>query len=288
VDKTLNRLTTPGGSYGLDKSKLLAQFSRAAETYKSASSLQQTTAADLVDRLNLIGLIPTIALDLGSATGHVGELLRALVPAVTVINTDFSKQMASSTPKIDGEIYDVVTTAEKLAFADESIPLVISNMLLHWCDVDDVLPEVCRILELDGIFLFSTLGPGTLHELRHFWEQVDDSPHVHEFIDIRDLGDALIRAGFSEPVLDVDRCVRKHKDVAQLVAELRGTGGTNARYDRRRSCTGRNRYRQFVDAYEQIADNDGIPSTWEVIYGLATKHEAVVKKGLAVAIPGNT
>ena len=72
MDKTLNRLTTPGGSYGLDKSKLLAQFSRAAETYKSASSLQQTTAADLVDRLNLIGLIPTIALDLGSATGHVG------------------------------------------------------------------------------------------------------------------------------------------------------------------------------------------------------------------------
>jgi len=288
VDRILERLGVAGGSYGLDKRRLLTQFSCAAKTYTSASSLQKTTATDLVDRLNLFGIVPALALDLGSATGFVGELLRVRFPSITVVNTDFSKQMASIISKKDHDMYSVVTTAEQLAFGDESIPVVMSNMLLHWCDINEALPEVCRILEIGGIFLFSTLGSETLHELRDSWGRVDDFPHVHEFIDIRDLGDALITAGFSEPVLDVDRHVRTHKDVPQLVAELRRTGSTNVRYDRRRSCTGRHRYDRFVAAYEQLASINGIPSTWEVIYGLATKNRVVTKKEFAVALPDRT
>ena len=135
MNRTSERLEAAGGSYGLDKRRLLTQFSYAAKTYNAASSLQQTTAADLVDRLDLFGIIPELALDLGSATGCVGELLRAKLPSTTVVNTDFSKQMASITSKMDSDMYSVVTTAEQLAFADESIPIVISNMLLHWCDL---------------------------------------------------------------------------------------------------------------------------------------------------------
>jgi len=181
----------------------------------------------------------------------------------------------------------VIAAAEKLALAKESVPLVLSNLLLHWCDVGAVFFEVARVLEIGGTFLFSTLGPDTLMELRAAWAEVDDYPHVHAFIDMHDLGDALVMAGFSEPVLDTDRVSVTYKGVPQLVEELRRAGGANARSDRRRTWIGKERYRRFVAAYETFREQDRLASTWEVIYGLATKDRATAERGIpVVTLPG--
>ena len=266
----------------LDERAIQRQFARVAATYDSASLLQKKIANELVDRIELVSPTPDTLLDLGSATGYLGRRAVEKFPALSVITIDRVTAMANESSSADPSARPVIALAENLALAQESVPLVLSNMLLHWCDVGAVFFEVARVLEIGGAFLFSTLGPDTLMELREAWAEVDDYPHVHEFIDMHNLGDALVTAGFSEPVLDADRLSVTYKDVSRLVAELRHGGGANVRLDRRRTCTGKERYRRFMDAYEEFREEGRLASTWEVIYGLATKDRAAVDRSIPV------
>ena len=266
----------------LDERAIQRQFARVAATYDSASLLQKKIANELVDRIELVSPAPETLLDLGSATGYLGRRAVEKFPALSVITIDRVTAMATESSSVDRGARPVIALAENLALAQESVPLVLSNMLLHWCDVGAVFFEVARVLEIGGAFLFSTLGPDTLMELREAWAEVDDYPHVHEFIDMHNLGDALVTAGFSEPVLDADRLSVTYKDVSRLVAELRHGGGANVRLDRRRTCTGKERYRRFMDAYEEFREEGRLASTWEVIYGLATKDRAAVDRSIPV------
>jgi malonyl-CoA O-methyltransferase len=266
----------------LDERALHRQFTRAAAKYDSASLLQQKIADELIDRIELVSPDPDTLLDLGSGTGYLGRRANEKFPALSVIAIDWVAAMANETSSAEPGTRTVIAAAEKLALGSETVPLVLSNLLLHWCDVGAVFLEVARVLEIGGTFLFSTFGPDTLKELRAAWAEVDDYPHVHEFIDMHDMGDALVAAGFSEPVLDTDRVSVTYKDVSQLVNELRCVGGANARLDRRRTCTGKERYRRFADAYEAFRVEGRLASTWEVIYGLATKDRATADQSIPV------
>ena len=266
----------------LDERAIQRQFARVAATYDSASLLQKKIADELIDRIELVRPAPDTLLDLGSATGYLGRHAMEKFPALSVITIDRVTAMASESSSFDLGASTVIAAAEKLALAQESVPLVLSNLLLHWCDVGAVFFEVARVLEIGGAFLFSTLGPDTLMELRAAWAEVDDYPHVHEFIDMHNLGDALVTAGFSEPVLDTDRVSVTYKDVPRLVEELRLAGGANVRLDRRRTCTGKERYRRFAGAYEAFREQGRLVSTWEVIYGLATKDRATIERSIPV------
>jgi malonyl-CoA O-methyltransferase len=274
-------------STALDERAIQRQFKRVAAMYDSASLLQKKIADELIDRIELVSSAPDTLLDLGSATGYLGRRAIEKFPALSVISIDRIMAMANESSIADPGARTVIAAAENLALAQESVPLVMSNLLLHWCDVGAVFSEVARVLEVGGAFLFSTLGPDTLMELRAAWAEVDDYPHVHEFIDMHNLGDALVMSGFSEPVLDADRIRVTYKDVPGLVAELRDVGGANVRLDRRRTCTGKERYHRFVVAYESFREQGRLASTWEVIYGLATKDRATAGQSIpVVARPG--
>ena len=266
----------------LDERAIQRQFTRVAATYDSASLLQKKIADELIDRIELVCPAPDILLDLGSGTGYLGHRAMEEFPALSVIAVDRVTAMANESANANLGARTVIASAEKLALGQESVPLVLSNLLLHWCNVGAVFFEVARVLEVGGTFLFSTLGPDTLMELRAAWAEVDDYPHVHEFIDMHNLGDALVTAGFSEPVLDTDRVSMTYKDVPQLVDELRHAGGANVRLDRRRACTGKQRYRRFVAAYEAFREQGRRVSTGEVIYGLATKDRATAEQSIPV------
>jgi malonyl-CoA O-methyltransferase len=269
-------------SPALDGRAIQRQFMRVAGTYDSASLLQKKIADELIDRVELVSSEPDTLLDLGSGTGYLGRRAIEKFPALSVITIDRVTAMANESSSADPGARTVIAAAENLALAQESVPLVMSNMLLHWCDVSAVFFEVARVLEIGGAFLFSTLGPDTLMELRAAWAEVDDYSHVHEFVDMHNLGDALVMAGFSEPVLDTDRIRVTYKDVPGLVAELRHVGGANVRLDRRKTCTGKERYHRFVDAYEAFREQGRLVSTWEVIYGLATKDRATAEQSIPV------
>ena len=97
--------------------------------------------------------------------------------------------------------------AQRLPLAGASVDLVVSNLMLQWCQPLDAAssPRCGACSSPRGFFAFSTFGPATLQELRSRLGGRRRLNHVNHFIDVHDVGAALLRAGLSEPVLDVDR-----------------------------------------------------------------------------------
>ena len=168
--------------------------------------------------------------------------------------------------------FDVVCAdAARLPLPDASVDLVFANLVLPWiADPDGLFAEVHRVLKPRGHLTFSTLGPDTLVELRECWALVDDGPHVHSFADMHDVGDALVRAGFTGPVLESDRVTVTYGDVQSLYRDLRGSGGGNRLVGRRAALTGRGRFAAVAAHYETRRSAEGrLPATCEIVYGHA-------------------
>ena len=160
--------------------------------------------------------------------------------------------------------------AYSLPFRDGSFDLVFSSLMLQWCDdLDAVFAEIARVLKPGGVLLFSTFGPGTLAELREAWG-ASDAPgnHVNHFFDPHALGSALMHAGLSEPVLDVDRTVIDYPDVLTLMRELKAIGAHNVTAGRARGLTGRKRLSAMTQAYESLRRDGKLPATYEVIHAI--------------------
>jgi malonyl-CoA O-methyltransferase len=164
----------------------------------------------------------------------------------------------------------VCADAQALPLADASVDLVHSSLCLQWCeDPGLALAEFRRVLRPDGLLLFSTFGPDTLRELRAAFADVDRMPHVSRFIDMHDIGDALLASGFRDPVLERDDFTLTYADARDLMRELRAIGATNADALRQRSLTGKAHLAGVVAAYERFRRNGVLPATYEVVYAIA-------------------
>ena len=120
--------------------------------------------------------------------------------------------------------------------------------------------------------MFSTFGPDTLRELRVASDTASANSYtsVSRFIDMHDIGDALVRAGFSAPVLDVERFTLTYDDVKSVMRDLKSIGAHNATDGRARGLLGRSYFATLEAAYEQFRQNDGkLPATFEVVYAHA-------------------
>jgi malonyl-CoA O-methyltransferase len=215
---------------------------------------------------------PKTVLDLGTGTGHASRALKRRYPKALVVAMDVSPRMLLEAGRRQTwlrRFARVRADAERLPFADGSVDMILSNLLLEWCDPDAVFRECRRVLSPQGFLSFSTLGPDTLRELRGAWRQVDSHPHVHQFIDMHDLGDALVRAGFADPVLDVERYTLHYTDLQGVARDLRATGSGNAAANRARGLTGRRRAAALQAAYEAYRQDGRLPATYEVVFGHA-------------------
>jgi malonyl-CoA O-methyltransferase len=164
----------------------------------------------------------------------------------------------------------VQADARALPFEDGSFDLVFSNLMLQWLlPPDRALAEMRRVLRPGGLLLASSFGPETLRELRAAWSAADAGVHVNEFIDVHDLGSALARAGFAEPVLDVDRHLRHYADARALMRELKALGARNVDARRARGLTGPRAFARMVDAYGSMRTAQGVPATWQVVHVVA-------------------
>jgi malonyl-CoA O-methyltransferase len=164
----------------------------------------------------------------------------------------------------------ICADAASLPLRSGSVDLVFSNLMLHWCgEPDAVLAECRRVLRPGGLLTFTTFGPDTLVELRRAWAAVDDRTHVNRFVDMHDLGDALLRAGLAEPVMDVERYTLTYGTVPDLMRDLRAVGAGNANAGRPRGLTGRAAIGRVTAAYEELRRDGRLPATCEVVYGHA-------------------
>jgi malonyl-CoA O-methyltransferase len=248
-------------------------FDRAARTYDASAAVQAEIRTRLLERLDVVRLQPTAVLDLGAGTGHASRDLKRRYPSAQVVAVDSSLSMLRESARQQRflrRFAPVCTDAQRLPLRSRSFDLVVSNLLIEWChDPDAVFAEAARVLRPQGLFTFTTVGPDTLKEVRELWRGIDPFTHVHRFIDMHDFGDALVRAGFAEPVMDTERLTVTYSDLSALVAEIRGSGARNIAQGRPRGLTGRARGAAVRSRSAELTRNGPLKVSVEVIHGHA-------------------
>ena len=219
----------------------------------------------MLERLEYVRLAPRVVLDAGS--GPPRRELRKRYPQAIVVALDFALPMLRRTGLVARLFHTpalpVCADLERLPLADASVDLVWSNMALHWLgEPHAAFAEFRRVLAPDGLLMFSTLGPDSLKELR----AAGGPPRVHGFIDMHDLGDMLLAAGFAAPVMDMELIRLAYPDADKLLSDLRASGQTNARADRPRGLAGR---RFCATLRRSLGERPEV--TYEVVYGHAWK-----------------
>lgn len=255
-------------------------FERAASTYDAHSVLQREVGERLVAHLDPIRLEPRLVLDLGCGTGALLDTLGRRYTGARILGIDIAHAMlaraASRVPswrRILGARRPAFTCAdlERLPLAPGCAQLAFSNLALQWCRPEAVFAEVSRVLEPGGLFLFSTFGPDTLKELRAAFASVDGHDHVNTFVDMHDLGDALVAAGLADPVMEMEMITLEYASVEAVARDLKAIGARNALPGRPRGLSGRARWKRMAESYERHRRDGALPASWEVIYGHAWK-----------------
>ncbi|WP_313273943.1 malonyl-ACP O-methyltransferase BioC [Stenotrophomonas sp.] len=258
-----------------DRNHVRRAFARAASSYHAAAVLQQEVAKRLLESLDYLeDRQPQVVLDVGSGPGHSSAAMKKRWPKAQVIALDLAQPMLVEAKKQAGwwrPFSRVCADARALPLADNSVDVIFSNLCLQWVeDLPAVFAGFRRVLKPGGLLVCSTFGHDTLVELRAAFAQADDTAHVSRFVQIAQFGDALLAAGFRDPVLDRDMFTLTYDDLPALMRELKAIGATNAMHDRRHTLTGRGRLAAAQAAYEPLRRTDGkLPSSWEVIYAHA-------------------
>ena len=265
--------------YSLNKSLIRASFDRAAESYEEVAILQREIGQRLIQRLELINIKPQRIIDIGAGIGTQSEMLAQYYKDAKITAMDISINMLQvgkqkARPKLHkpDKLHYVCGDAECLPFANDSVDLIFSNLTIQWCNnLDFTFFELQRILKPGGLLMFSTLGPDTLHELRNSWKTVDNYNHVNVFMDMHDIGDAMTRFLFADPVIDVESIKMTYNSVFRLIDDLKALGAHNVTAGRPGGLTTKNRIQKMQSAYEQYRQDGVLPATYEVVYGHAWK-----------------
>ncbi len=265
-----------------DPRQVRRAFSRASASYDAAAALQHEVEARLLESLDYLeDRAPDTILDLGCGPGHAAAAMRKRWPRARVIAMDLALPMLQQARPRGGwgalawnplnKPFDRINAdARALPLADASVDVLFCNLCVQWIeDLSAAFAGFRRVLKPEGLLLVSTFGPDTLQELREAFASADNAPHVSPFASIAQFGDALVHAGFRDPVLDRDLFVNGYEDLPALVRELRAIGATNALATRRHTLTGKARFAAAAAAYERERRDGRLPATWEVIYAQA-------------------
>jgi len=256
-------------AFHLDRLKVRRSFGRAAATYEQHDALQQEVQQLLLDRLDFYLGDAERVLDVGAGTGRGSALLKKRYAKAQVIAIDLALPMLRAAKQHMGwfkPFVRVCAEATALPVPDHSVDVLHSNLCFQWIDdLPSLFGECVRVLRPGGLLTFSTFGPDTLKELRAAWAAVDQHSHVSRFLDMHDVGDAMLNAGLRDPVLDVDRYTLTYSEPRALLKELKGLGATHADRARERHLTGKSHYRGMLAAYEAMRVDGRIPATWEVV-----------------------
>jgi SAM-dependent methyltransferase len=248
------------------------RLDRAARGYAQADFLKRRAAQDVAWRLEPIMRNFAVAVDLAARTGVFREALAQSDAASRVgllIEADLSPAMLAgrSGPRL-------VADEERLPFAEASLNLVVSTLALHWTnDVVGTLIQIRRALRPDGLFIGAFLGGATLTELRQSLVAAESEilggagSRVSPFADVADAASLLQRAGFVQPVADIDRVSVTYAHPLKLLADLRQMGETSVLAERHPRALTRTLLARACEIYaERFAAADGrVPATFEIL-----------------------
>jgi len=242
--------------------------------------LHGEVARRMAERLPVIRQQPDTVIDWGSALGASREMLAGSYSKARLVAVERDAAWRDATARAlalpwwsprrwAAPAAEAVTESTLPANAGQ---LVWANMMLHGePDPQAVMSQWHRALAVDGFLMFSTLGPGTLESLQTLYRERGWRRPFAAFVDMHDLGDMLVHAGFADPVMDQEQITLSWASAEALLSELRSLGGNvdPARHPGLRTPRWRN---ALLDALARTADTDGrISLTFELVYGHAFK-----------------
>ena len=267
--------------FAIDKRTMRRAFSRAASGYDASAVLQREVCKRMLERLDFIRLKPGRLLDAGSWTGWGGRQLSERYPDAEVISLDIAMGMLRAAGKSAGwwqKLFGarrqmaVCADVEALPLVPDCVEMIWSNLALQWCnDLPATFVELHRVLKAEGMVMFSTFGPDTLKELRKAFSGVDGNNHLNRFADMHDIGDMLVHAGFSEPVMDMEYITLTYDDLRGVLHDLKAIGAHNATEGRGKGLMGKAAFGRLLENYEKFRRDGKLPATYEIVYGHAWK-----------------
>jgi len=282
----------------IDKRALRHSFNRAAASYDAAAVLQFEVCERMLSRLDYLKPLRGMMLDVGSGTGYGSRKLATRYPDNPLVAVDIALAMhhraqglnlstaawwqkfmpgakvAQATRYLAGDV-------EALPIKAASASMVWSNLTVQWCnDLGLAFAEIHRVLQVEGLFMFSTFGPDTLKELRQAFGGMDAYTHFNRFVDMHDIGDLLVRQGFATPVIDMEIITLTYAEAIDVMRDLQAIGAHNVTAGRRPGLSGKNAWQKAVRVYEGLRKDGKLPATFEVIYGHAWKPPARPKTKL--------
>lgn len=267
-----------------EKRQVRRAFERAAGTYDEAAVLQREICTRMLSRLEYIRHRPATILDAGSGTGFGARRLAQLYPDASMVALDVAHAMLvrargerSWWRKLLGgspRSLEVCGDMESLPVRGGWAEMIWSNLALQWCaDLSRTFSEAHRTLAPGGLFMFSTFGPDTLKELRAAFGAADGYTHVNRFLDMHDIGDLLVSAGFATPVMDMEIVTLTYAEPVAAMRDLKALGAHNVTAGRRRGLTGKSGWKRALERLEATRRDGRLPVTFEVVYGHAWKPE---------------
>jgi malonyl-CoA O-methyltransferase len=273
----------------LDSVRIRSQFDAVASTYNEAAVVQREAGNRLLERFDVMRLAPNVVLDVGCGAAVHTSALVARFPEAQVIAVDQSAAMlAKIAPPKPGFMQSVRerftptprawplrADMSRLPIKAGMVDVLWSNFSLQWAnDIPALFVEWNRALKNDGVLMFAAPGPDTLIELRRALANVEsvENKRVQNFVDLHDLGDMLIHAGFADPVMDMEVITLEYATPEALWRDLKNQGAMSAIKARPRGLMTPRRRNAINAALEtQRATNGMIRISVEVVYGHAWK-----------------
>lgn len=284
----------------LDRKAVRLQAARRAMHPAERDFIAREVQARMLERMDLVRLDPACILDVGCGRATGSAALAARYPRALCVALDLSPaalrhgrvepacaagsrrltgwlrragarvrsagRAASADPgPVGGPPALLAADTHRLPLPDACADLIWSNLAWHqFADPEAVLAEWYRVIRPGGLLMLSAFGVDTLRGLPGLAAGLGPFPDMH------DIGDALVAAGFAEPVMDVERITLGYQDPGDLLAEWRAALGGNPRADRRRGLVGRAGLARALAALAAYRDAEGrIPVGMELIHGHA-------------------
>lgn len=277
------------------KKTIRESFSRAARTYDSSSGLQKDVAsalaafmkghapagirtdclADVKGRIHLPSAEARLILDIGCGTGGLTALLSGLYPQGSVIGCDAALGMVLRALENPGckDANLVASDCEGLPFFENTFDCVASSLTYQWTDLALSFNEAKRVLKPGGYLIFSTLGKGTLDELRNSYLDAGAGMDFLGYKDKEGISEELENTGLEVMAIDERIIIKKYENLRGLIRALKDTGAAPRVGERGKGLSAGAALRKAERIYSERfpSKGGGITATYDVIFASARK-----------------
>lgn len=266
----------------IDRQKVRRSFARHAEEYDTHACVQKRVMERFSRFVAETAEAPHRLLDMGAGTGRLLGVLAGMWPTADLVGLDMAHDMGlTARSHLSGlqRIRFVSADVEQIPFPDASFDCVVSTSTFQWLDcLDSAFAEAFRVLRPGGSFAFALFGGKTLHELRDSYRTAclalgrNGGERPQQFFRDSDVAAALATAGFEARTVFAELETEMHPDVPALLRSIRSIGASNPAPVASRGLSERRVMVEMMNGYvRKYGTRNGIPATYEVIYGRGTK-----------------